>query len=504
MLSEIPLLSLLLIVPLIGAVVTLLMGGGMAKHAGKAAGLFAAITMVLSLYLLFVDDLSTLDESHVWIDAVGLKINYALTVDGLSLLLILMTTILVTLVLVFCKNEADRPNYFHSLILMMEIGLVGVFMAADYFLFYVMWEVTLIPMFFLISWYGGPRRHYAAIKFFIYTHVASLVMLIGIFAMVFEASSVTGAGIDFAFEAVKAAPFAKDFQTVVFGLLFFGFIVKMPMVPFHTWLPDAHVEAPTGGSVLLAASMLKMGSYGIVRICLEALPLGAIEWQWVMIGLGLVSMVYGAYACIAQKDLKKLVAYSSVSHMGMVLLAIGTLSEIGILFAVVQMFAHGLISAALFMVAGAAGHNFGTRDIPLLGGLAGKFPLFAAFMMFSFMASLGLPGLVGFVAEFGILFSFWEFLAAQPDEWVTVLIAFGPLYMLLTAGYYLWAMQRTLFGAETKKVDLSKCEDLGGPETVALGLVCLLVAVFGIMPSLAVDFIAPYADTLGTFLGGLI
>ena len=502
--NEIPILSLLLIIPLLGAILTLFMGGERAKHASKVAGVFAAITMVASLYLLFVEDLSTVSESFVWIDAIGLKINFALTVDGLSLLLIIMTTILVTLVLLFCKSESDRPNYFHALILMMEVGLIGVFMAADYFLFYVMWEVTLIPMFFLISWYGGPRRHYAAIKFFIYTHVASLVMLIGIFAMVFQASAISGTGIDFAFEAVKAASFSGHFQTIVFGLMFFGFIVKMPMVPFHTWLPDAHVEAPTGGSVLLAASMLKMGSYGIVRICLEALPQGAIEWQWVKIILGLVSMVYGAYACIAQKDLKKLVAYSSVSHMGMVLLAIGTLSEIGIMFAVVQMFAHGLISAALFMVAGAAGHNFGTRDIPLLGGLAGKFPLFSAFMMFSFMASLGLPGLVGFVAEFGILYSFWEFLVAQPDVWMTVLIALGPLYMLLTAGYYIWAMQRTLFGVETKKVDLSKSHDLSRSEAVSLGLVCMLVALFGIMPSLATDFIAPYADSLGTFLGGLI
>lgn len=502
--TELPILSLLLLLPLIGAILTLFMGGERAKHATKIAAIFAGITMVLSFYLLLVDNLSSLDEKFVWIDAIGLKINYALTVDGLSILMILMTTVLVFLVVLFSSSEGDRPNYFQALILAMEVGLLGVYMARDYFLFYVMWEVTLIPMYFLISWYGGPRRHYAAIKFFIYTHVASLVMLIGIFALVFQAATLTGAGIDFAFEAVKVAPFSQYFQTVVFGLLFFGFIVKMPMAPFHTWLPDAHVEAPTGGSVLLAGSMLKMGSYGIVRICIEGLPLGAIEWQWVMIVLGLVSMVYGAYACIAQKDLKKMVAYSSVSHMGMVLLAIGTLSEAGLMFAILQMFAHGIISAVLFMVAGAAGHNFGTRDIPLLGGLAGKFPLFSAFMMFGFMASLGLPGLVGFVAEFGILFSFWEFLTVQPDTWVTALILLGPLTMMLTAGYYIWAMQRTLFGSETKKINLSGAHDISRTEAVVLGVLCALIALFGIMPSLATDLITPYAHDLGVFIGGLI
>jgi NADH-quinone oxidoreductase subunit M len=315
----------------------------------------------------------------------------------------------------------------------MEVGLLGVYMAGDYFLFFIMWEVSLIPMYFLISWFGGPRRHYAAIKFFIYTHVASLVMLIGIFALVFGTAS--GGVADFSFVAVLngSGALTETFQTLVFGLLFFGFAVKMPIVPFHTWLPDAHTEAPTAGSVLLAGVMLKMGSYGIIRVCLEVLPAGAHSWQTVMIFIGILAMIYGAYACIAQRDLKKMVAFSSISHMGMVMIAMACLSAIGIQFAVFQMFAHGLISAVLFMVAGATGHSVGTREIPLLGGLASKVPLLAAFMMFGFLASLGLPGLVGFWAEFGIIYSFFEYAASVDMLW---LIIFCLLSLLLTAGYY--------------------------------------------------------------------
>ena len=498
---EIPyLLSLLILVPLIGTVATLFLGGK-GKNAAIVAGVFSVIELILALTLVFVEDLSTLSESYVWIDAMGLKINFALGVDGLSILMVVLTAILMPVVILYSLSEGDRPNYFHALMLAIQVGLMGVYLAQDYFLFYVMWEVTLIPMYFLISWYGGPRRHYAAIKFFIYTHVASLVMLIGIFATVFQAATVNGY-IDFSFAAVLAASpaFSEMFQTVVFGLLFFGFIVKMPMVPFHTWLPDAHVEAPTGGSVMLAAVMLKMGSYGIIRICLEVFPEAAINWQWVMIAIGLASMVYGAYACIAQKDLKKMVAYSSISHMGLVLLGIAMLSPAGITFAVLQMFAHGLISAVLFMVCGFVGHSLGTRDIPLLGGLAGKLPYMSAFMMFSFMASLGLPGLVGFVAEFGVLFSFWEFLSGSE---YAILIALGPIYMMLTAGYYMWAMQRTLFGKETDKVDLAKAHDVNRTEAVAMGILCALIALFGIMPLLATDFIMPYADYLVAIIGGV-
>lgn len=489
-------LPLLVILPLIGAVATLFMGGERQKFAKIVAGVFSGITLIVTLYLMFAGsgDWSAYDFSFDWIVTDSIQIQFALAVDGLSILMVFLSALLTPLVILFSAAESDRANYFHTLLLAMEVGLMGVFMAADYFLFYVMWEITLIPMYFLISWYGGPRRHYAAIKFFIYTHVASLVMLIGIFAMGWQAMDMVGVA-DFSFSsmAILMPQTSQVFQVAVFALLFFGFMVKMPSVPFHTWLPDAHVEAPTAGSVILAGVMLKMGSYGIIRICLQCFPEGAAYWQWVIIAIGILSMVYGAYACIAQTDLKKMVAFSSISHMGMVMLGIGCLSDIGITFAIFQMFAHGLISAMLFMVCGFTGHALGTREIPLLGGLAGKMPIFATFMMISFMASLGLPGLVGFWGEFPLIYGFYEFVQANGVLW---LLIFCLLTLMLTAGYYLWSMQRTLFGPETTKIDLEHVHDISKPEFAALAILAILVAAFGVWPDAALSFIDPYVDIL--------
>ncbi len=489
-------LPLLLIIPFIGTLATLFMGGERQKYAKAVAGVFSVITLVLTVYLMYVglDNWGDYSVNYTWIETSSITINFALAVDGLSILMIFLSALLTPLVILFSASESDRPNYFHSLLMAMEVGLMGVFMAADYFLFYVMWEVTLIPMYFLISWYGGPRRHYAAIKFFIYTHVASLVMLIGIFAMGWMCMDMTGA-VNFSFETMQTVmPLTSEaFQAAVFALLFFGFMVKMPSVPFHTWLPDAHVEAPTAGSVILAGVMLKMGSYGIIRICLQCFPSGAEHWQWVIIAIGLISMVYGAYACIAQTDLKKMVAFSSISHMGMVMLGIGCLSDIGLTFAIFQMFAHGLISAMLFMVCGFTGHALGTREIPLLGGLAGKMPMFALMMMIAFMASLGLPGLVGFWGEFPLVYGFYEFIQSEDVLW---LLVFCLLTLMLTAGYYLWSMQRTLFGPETTKIDLEHVHDLSKAEFASLAILAVLVAVFGVWPDAALSFIDPYVDFL--------
>ena len=479
---DIPILSLLILIPLIGAIATLFMGGERQKYAKYVAGVFSAITLILSLYIMFATDMGELSESYAWIDTSYIVINFALEVDGLSILMVFLTALLTLLVVVFSAEEKDR---------------------ADYFLFYVMWEITLIPMYFMISWYGGPRRHYAAIKFLIYTHVASLVMLIGIFAMGFEAGTMNGGVVDFSFDTINSLmpQTSEAFQAIVFALMFFGFMVKMPSVPFHTWLPDAHVEAPTGGSVLLAGVMLKMGSYGIIRVCLEAFPLGAEYWQWLIIAIGLISMVYGAYACIAQTDLKKMVAFSSISHMGMVMLGIGCLSDIGITFAIFQMFAHGLISAMLFMVCGFTGHAVGTREMPLLGGLAGRMPMYATFMMIAFMASLGLPGLVGFWGEFPLVYGFYEFIQANDMLW---LILFCLLTLMLTAGYYIWAMQRTLFGPETTKIDLEHVHDVSKCEAVALAVLVVLVALYGVWPDAALSFIDPYVDGLVASLAEVI
>ena len=494
-------LPALILVPLIGAIITLFMGGSRQKYACAVALVFTVATLLISLVLMItnVNDLSKFDVNYGWINAAGLKMSIILTVDGLSLLMVFLTAMLEVLVIAFSYKESDRPNYFYALLLAIEVGLMGVYLSADYFLFYIMWEVSLIPMYFLISWYGGPRRHYSAIKFFIYTHVASLVMLIGIFSMVFESAYLAGSGtIDFSFAFVKQWMPGADsvFQILVFAMLFFGFAVKMPAVPFHTWLPDAHVEAPTAGSVLLAGVMLKMGSYGIIRVCFEALPDGAAYWQYVMIAMGILAMIYGAYACIAQRDLKKMVAYSSISHMGLVMVAMGVLSDIGVQFAIFQMFAHGLISAMLFLVCGTAGHNFGTREIPLMGGIAGKVPVYASFMMFAFMASLGLPGLIGFWGEFGIIAAFYAWI--EPNGMLYLLV-FCLLSLLLTAGYYLWAMQRTLFGRLTTKIDTEHIHDVDRVEAVVLGALSFAIAIYGFWPDLALSYLSDYS----AYVGGL-
>jgi len=499
-------LSLLLFTPLVGAILALFMAGEKSKYARWVALIFSVIPLAISLVVLTSYDMvaggTQFLEQYTWIETAFLKMQYILGVDGLSLIMVFLTSILVFLVVLFSWEEKERPNFFFALILGMETGLLGVFMATDYFLFFIFWEVALIPMYFLINIWGGPRRHYAAIKFFIYTHVASLIMLIGIFAMAFGAASILGVSqLNFAFDTISGVGFSSTFQILVFGLLFFGFAVKMPMVPFHTWLPDAHVEAPTAGSVLLAGVMLKMGSYGLIRICLDALPDGAVAWQIPMIIIALVSIIYGALACIAQRDLKKMVAFSSINHMGMVLLGVATLSDVGIAAGAFLMFAHGLITAVLFMVCGITGHNLGTRQIPLLGGLAAKMPNYAAFMMFGFMASLGLPGLVGFVGEFTVLSSFYDWALAEGMVWLIIL---GLLSLLLTAGYYLWAMQRSIFGPLTDRIDTSKVNDVNIFEGISLAALCGLIALFGIFPALAWDLIFPVASDIAAVLVGVI
>jgi proton-translocating NADH-quinone oxidoreductase chain M len=496
-----PFLSVLIAIPLIGAVALLFLPARFERFAKWAALGATLATLAWGLVLLwgFVSgggfraalwDFSYA-ETASWIPSLG--ISYTLGMDGLSFGMVLLTLIIFPPAVLFAFSEHHQLRKFFALLLLMEASILGVFLAEDFFLFYVFWEAVLIPMFFVIHGWGGDNRRYAAMKFFMYTHVASVVMLIGFLAMYFQyAAQSTPATYTFDMAAIgrylSAHPEMKEFQSFAFLLVFFGFAVKMPSFPFHTWLPDAHVQAPTAGSVILAALLLKMGGYGLIRIAVSMLPAGAVSWVPLMVVLGVASMVYGAFVCMKADDLKRLIAVSSVSHMGFVMIAVASLNEVGFAAASFQMFSHGLISAMLFMMAGAIGHNVGTRKISELGGINAKVPRIGMFTMFAFLASLGLPALVGFAAEFTVFIGF--------NATFGYLVAIPLITVLVTAAYYLWAGQRALFGPLNPKLEKADIHDLKPFETVSLSVLAGLTVLFGILPFLFMDYIVPFAAAL--------
>jgi len=498
MLLEFPLLSLLLATPLIGAVLTYLVGQLTNNdRAAKWTALAVSIVpLVLSLFLVlgFLTGFEWFSfrthemtgtnsrewtyqawERADWIPTIG--VQYLLGVDGLSVALVFLTTLLTPLALIFSWDEHHRVREFFALFLFLEAAILGVFLSLDFFLFFVFWELGLVPMYFIIAVWGGPRKRYAAIKFFLFTQGASLLVLLGIFALYFY-----GGTFDMT-ELIRNADTALPvgiIQNFVFIAFLVGFGAKLPMVPLHTWLPDAHVEAPTGGSVMLAGVLLKLGGYGLFRVNVQMLPDAAHELVWLVAGLGILSIVYGAIVCIAQEDLKRLVAFSSVSHMGFVMLGLaagvaghpaqakGALT--GFSGAIFQMFAHGLISAALFMVAGSLGHKLGTRNISELGGIARRTPVMTTFLLIAFLASLGLPGLVGFVAELTVFIGTYAAFG-----WIVLI---PMISVVLTAAYYLWAAQRAIFGPLNPRWE--KAVDANLYEAVPLAVLSVLFVVFGV------------------------
>jgi NADH-quinone oxidoreductase subunit M len=415
-------------------------------------------------------------ESYAWIHITWLTVNYSVGVDGISLVLILLTAILQIATVIYSWTESKRPAAYFGLVLLTCLGCFGVFVALDILLFFLFWEAVLVPMFFIIGYWGGPNRRYAALKFFVYTHVASIVMLVGLLAIVFYSGATS-----FDFSSVYAAAHGLPTitQAFLFLALFFGFGVKFPIVPFHTWLPDAHVEAPTGGSVLLAGLLLKLGGYGLIRWAVLVLPSGFHVDQPILFFVAFLSIAWGSILSLAQRDLKRMVAYSSINHMGIVLLAIALNSSLGLLAAVLLMFAHGIVSALLFMGSGSVHHTFGTRDIASIGGATPTTPMLATFLMVGSLASLGLPALIGFPAEFSALLATWNGLG----YWV-----FLPLGILVvTAAFYLWMMQRMLFGPP--KGIPPGAHDVPWYEGVGMGILVAATVLFGILPSLLVNVI---------------
>src|SRR5213592_2051972 len=415
MLIDFPILTYIVLPPAVGAVFTYISGSDRAARAVALA--FSLIVLGLSTILLTgflwtnVISLPTMTtagnhtyfavEESPWVPS--LNVNYILGADELSVVLVFLNALLTPLALAIGWDEHHRLPAFLAMFLFMETTINGVFLSLDLFQFFVFWEVGLIPMYFLIAVWGGPRKKYAAIKFFMYTFLASLPLLVAIFAFYFYSSPHT-----FDMRAIIATtPIpAGTIGDLMFVALLIAFGTKLPTWPLHTWLPDAHVEAPTGGSVILAGVLLKLGGYGLIRFNVQMIPQAAMDMYWLLALAGVISILYGAIVCLAQDDLKRLVAFSSVSHMGFVTLGIaaGVVATrspataggglLGMSGAIFQMFAHGIVSAALFMVAGSLGHKAGTRNISELGGIAAVTPRISTFMMISFLASLGLPGLV--------------------------------------------------------------------------------------------------------------
>lgn len=434
------LLTYLIFIPVAGAVVIALTGKGRDVLSRWLALGVSLVNFGLSIPLFTTFDSATPEMQFVhrvsWVDELG--ISYFVGIDGISLLLVLITTLLTVLaILSSWTSITTRVREYMISMLLLEAGILGVFCALDLFLFYVFWEAMLIPMYLLIGVWGGERRIYAAVKFVLFTLAGSLLMLVAIIYLYFHHGAATGV---YTFDLMKLYQFTvdADAQSLLFLAFFLSFAIKVPLFPLHTWLPDAHVEAPTAGSVILAGVLLKMGTYGILRFCLPLFPLASAQYTYAIMVLSVIGIVYGALVAMVQTDVKKLVAYSSVSHMGFVVLGIFAMNEQGMQGGIIQMVNHGISTGALFLIVGMIYERRHTREIAEFGGLAKVVPAFSVVFLITTLSSIGLPGLNGFVGEFLILLG-----AYQADVVLGIVATSG---VVLAAVYMLWMFQRVVWG----------------------------------------------------------
>jgi NADH-quinone oxidoreductase subunit M len=485
---DFPILSALILLPAAGGLAVLLLPRRRPQMVLPTAVAAALVPLGAAIWVLVQFEAGTAGfqfvEDVTWYEPWG--VSYHLGIDGISLLLVVLTAFLFPIALAASTSITDRVHQYAASMLFLEAGIIGVFLALDLLVFFVFWEVMLVPMYFIIGVWGGGRRVYAAIKFFLFTAFGSALMLAGILALAFVARDQLGAP-TFDFTDLLGVDLTRTAQMWLFAAFGLSFAIKVPLFPLHTWLPDAHVEAPTAGSVILAGVLLKLGTYGLLRFNLTLFPEAAVDLVPVMATLAVIGIVYGAVVAIVQKDIKRLVAYSSVSHLGFVVLGLFALTSQGLQGGVIQMVNHGLTTGALFLLVGMIYERRHTREISEFGGLARVMPVFAGAFLFAAFASIGLPGLNGFIGEFYVLVG--SFLTLP--VWAIV----ASTGVVLAAVYLLWAYQRVFTGPVTVPEN-EGLRDLNLREVLILAPIAALVLFLGIYPKPALERIEPSVDAV--------